>query len=157
MSNNILVLNDYWTCFQLLSHLPALVTCLRHPYTAVRHMTSRVLAMLAKLATASTVNHVLQNVVPLLGASDADTERQGAIEALASILCLWAHVIILMMSCIFLCFVERIIAFDILHDSETCWFFRYKWKVIILKINYCENVKKMHSLAQILLFLLVNF
>ena len=71
---------------QILGHLDALCLCLEHPYTAVRHMAARALAAVCKVATAPTMNKVMETVVPLLGATDTDPKRQGAIEAVASIL-----------------------------------------------------------------------
>ena len=63
-----------------------LCACLEYPYTTVRHMSARCLAMLGQTVTIVTMNHVLEHIIPLLGASHNDTSRQGAIEAVYSIL-----------------------------------------------------------------------
>eukprot|EP00058_Branchiostoma_floridae_P013865 XP_002599353.1 hypothetical protein BRAFLDRAFT_64294 [Branchiostoma floridae] len=70
---------------QLIQALPQLCTCLRHPYTAVRHMAARVLGMLSKVVTVETMNLVLGHVIPMLGASE-EVQREGAMEALSCIL-----------------------------------------------------------------------
>ncbi|XP_078611730.1 TATA-binding protein-associated factor 172-like isoform X3 [Branchiostoma floridae x Branchiostoma japonicum] len=69
---------------QLIQVLPQLCTCLRHPYTAVRHMAARVLGMLSKVVTVETMNLVLGHVIPMLGASE-EVQREGAMEALSYI------------------------------------------------------------------------
>lgn len=60
--------------------------CLDHPYTAVRHMTARCFGMMSRVITSDTMTVVLRDVLPLLGATDCDRKRQGAIETLACIL-----------------------------------------------------------------------
>ncbi|XP_060697914.1 TATA-binding protein-associated factor 172 isoform X1 [Hemiscyllium ocellatum] len=71
---------------QLLQHLPHLCTCLRHPYTAVRHMAARCVGVMSKIATMETMNIFLEKVLPWLGAIDDNTKQEGAIEALACIM-----------------------------------------------------------------------
>lgn len=71
--------------YQLLQHLPHLFTCLQHPYTAVRHMASRCVGVLSRIATMETMNVFLEKVLPWLSAIDS-TKQEGAIEALACIL-----------------------------------------------------------------------
>ena len=66
-------------CFQPLS------SCLEHAYTAVRHMASRCFAMLTRPLLASTMEYIILNILPWLGASDNDIKRQGATESLARI------------------------------------------------------------------------
>lgn len=63
--------------------LPALCSALDHCYTAVRHMAARCLGMLSRVLTAPTVSLLLSDVLAKLGASHADTLRQGAVEAIA--------------------------------------------------------------------------
>ncbi|XP_051883424.1 TATA-binding protein-associated factor 172 isoform X1 [Pristis pectinata] len=71
---------------QLLQHLPHLCTCLRHPYTAVRHMAARCVGVMSKIATMETMSIFLEKVLPWLGAIDDNTKQEGAIEALACIM-----------------------------------------------------------------------
>lgn len=73
---------------QLMEQLPLLCTCLQHPYTAVRHMAARCVGMLSKIATMETMNVFLEHVLPWLGAIDDNTKQEGAIEAMACILCM---------------------------------------------------------------------
>uniref|UniRef100_A0A4W3KDG6 B-TFIID TATA-box binding protein associated factor 1 n=1 Tax=Callorhinchus milii TaxID=7868 RepID=A0A4W3KDG6_CALMI len=68
---------------QLLEHLPHLCTCLRHPYTAVRHVAARCVGVMSKMATMETVSIFLEKVLPWLGAIDDNAKQEGAIEALA--------------------------------------------------------------------------
>ncbi|KDR13008.1 TATA-binding protein-associated factor 172 [Zootermopsis nevadensis] len=65
--------------------LPRLCLLLTHPYRAVRHMTARCMGALACLSSVPVMTHVIDKVLPLLGAIDSDIQRQGAVEALASI------------------------------------------------------------------------
>ncbi|XP_064613763.1 TATA-binding protein-associated factor 172-like [Liolophura sinensis] len=71
---------------QVCALLPVMVQCLHNPYTAVRHMAARALAALSQLRTLEVMQTVVEHVVPLLGASDADVKRQGAVEAIANLL-----------------------------------------------------------------------
>lgn len=71
---------------QLLQHLPRLCTCLRHPYTAVRHMAARCVGVMSKIATMEMMSIFLEKVLPWLGAIDDNTKQEGAIEALACIM-----------------------------------------------------------------------
>ncbi|CAI9571309.1 unnamed protein product, partial [Staurois parvus] len=70
----------------LLQHLPHLFTCLQHPYTAVRHMASRCVGVMSRIATMETMNVFLEKVLPWLGAIDDSTKQEGAIEALACVM-----------------------------------------------------------------------
>ncbi|XP_071987194.1 TATA-binding protein-associated factor 172 isoform X2 [Engystomops pustulosus] len=70
----------------LLEHLPHLFTCLRHPYTSVRHMASRCVGVMSRIATMETMNGFLEKVLPWLGAIDDNTKQEGAIEALACVM-----------------------------------------------------------------------
>ncbi|KAM4703865.1 TATA-binding protein-associated factor 172 [Rhinophrynus dorsalis] len=70
----------------LLQHLPHLFMCLQHPYTAVRHMASRCVGVLSRIATMETMNVVLEKVLPWLGAINDNTKQEGAIEALACVM-----------------------------------------------------------------------
>ncbi|XP_013387250.1 TATA-binding protein-associated factor 172-like [Lingula anatina] len=71
---------------QILQKLPALTVCLQHPFTALRHMAARCLGMLSKLDTVETMNYVLEHVLSLLGSTDSEVCRGGAIEALTHII-----------------------------------------------------------------------
>jgi len=77
---------DLWLCTQLLSSTDNLLRCLEHPFSAVRHMSGRCLAVLSRIMTSRVMERVISHVVPLLGASDNLVHRQGAIEAIACIL-----------------------------------------------------------------------
>ena len=73
-----------------------LCSCLTHPYSAVRHMVARCLTMLSKLVTTETMNYLLEHALPLVVTSENAIARQGALEAVASILaqtCLFSVVI----------------------------------------------------------------
>ncbi|MEE6485729.1 hypothetical protein FKM82_014380 [Ascaphus truei] len=70
----------------LLKHLPHLFMTLQHPYTAVRHMASRCVGVMSKIATMETMNVFLEKVLPWLGAIDDNTKQEGAIEALACVM-----------------------------------------------------------------------
>ncbi|GLG94284.1 Helicase domino [Gryllus bimaculatus] len=70
---------------QVLLCLPHLSVLLSHPYRAVRHMAARCLGTLSSLASVPVMSSVVTSVLPLLGASESDTQRQGAVEALACI------------------------------------------------------------------------
>ena len=69
-----------------MAELEKLCSSLQHPYTAVRHMAARCIGMLGKMDTGRTMNVALEALIPLLAAPDTDIKRQGAVEALASIL-----------------------------------------------------------------------
>ena len=75
-----------WLYEQLLSSTDNLLGCLEHPFSAVRHMAGRCLAVLSRIMTCDVMERVISRVVPLLGASDNLVHRQGAIEAIARIL-----------------------------------------------------------------------
>ncbi|XP_067006130.2 TATA-binding protein-associated factor 172 [Anabrus simplex] len=70
---------------QVLECLPHLCVLLTHPYRAIRHMAARCLGTLASLASVPVMTHVVDMVLPLLGASHSEIRRQGAVEALACI------------------------------------------------------------------------
>ncbi|KAI5617401.1 TATA-binding protein-associated factor 172, partial [Silurus asotus] len=71
----------------LLEQLALLCACLRHPYTAVRHMAARCVGVFSKIATMEAMNCFLEKVLPWFGAIDDSTKQEGAIEAMACILC----------------------------------------------------------------------
>ncbi|XP_059929981.1 TATA-binding protein-associated factor 172 isoform X1 [Gadus macrocephalus] len=70
----------------LLEHLPHLFSCLQHPYTAVRHMAARCVAVLGRTSTLETMHLFLERVLPWLAAIDDCTKQEGAIEAMACIM-----------------------------------------------------------------------
>ncbi|XP_077114676.1 TATA-binding protein-associated factor 172 isoform X1 [Ranitomeya variabilis] len=70
----------------LLQHLPHLFTSLQHPYTSVRHMASRCVGVMSRIATMETMNGFLEKVLPWLSAIDDNTKQEGAIEALACVM-----------------------------------------------------------------------
>ncbi|XP_060522113.1 TATA-binding protein-associated factor 172 [Cylas formicarius] len=65
--------------------LNRLSVLLSHPYRAVRHLASRCLAVLAKLDSVQVMEVVVNRVLPKLGATDCDIDRQGAVEAIACV------------------------------------------------------------------------
>lgn len=65
--------------------LSRLCVLISHPYKAVRHLTSRCLAMLAKLDSVRIMELIVNIVLPKLEATDCDIDRQGAVEAIACI------------------------------------------------------------------------
>lgn len=58
---------------------------LSHPYKAVRHIAARCLAAFAKLDSVKVMELVVSVVLPKLGATDCEIDRQGAVEAIACI------------------------------------------------------------------------
>ncbi|GFR58849.1 TATA-binding protein-associated factor 172 [Elysia marginata] len=70
------------------SQLEKLCSCLHHPSTAVRYMSSRVLAALSLRDTPRVMHFVVDNVLPFLDAMDSLSHREGGTEAVANILCL---------------------------------------------------------------------
>ena len=82
----MLNVNCSFTLFQVLESLPLLCSCLYSKWTAVRHMAARCVGMFARRKTLDTMNIALDTLLPWLGASHDQSKRQGAIEALASIL-----------------------------------------------------------------------
>jgi hypothetical protein len=72
--------------FQILGDLKVLSQHLHHPSTVVRHMTARVFAVLSLNHTSTTLTFFIESVLPQLGAMHEVRMRQGAVEALASIL-----------------------------------------------------------------------
>lgn len=66
--------------------LEPLCAALDHPSAAVRHLSSRCLGMMARVRTAPTMSLVVDAVLAKLGASDNDTQRRGAIEAIACVI-----------------------------------------------------------------------
>ncbi|CAH1794395.1 unnamed protein product [Owenia fusiformis] len=71
---------------QVLARLPQLCSRLNNPFSAVRHMASRCLGMLSRIATSETLSYTLEHILPLLSASHNDTKRLGAIEAVTNII-----------------------------------------------------------------------
>lgn len=68
---------------KLLDLLPRLCDLLEHPFRAVRHMASRGLAALGEVDSDRVLTTVVEKVIPMLGAIDRQTMRQGAMEAIA--------------------------------------------------------------------------
>ena len=80
----ILLRDAHFCCrLQLLSYLPHVTSCLSHRFAAVRHMAARALGELSRSQTDDVMEFVIERILPLLGASDVVTKRQGAIEALS--------------------------------------------------------------------------
>ncbi|KAF7266582.1 hypothetical protein GWI33_020089 [Rhynchophorus ferrugineus] len=62
-----------------------LCVLLSHPYRAVRHLAARCLAVFAKLNSVRVMELVVSKILPKLEATDCDTDRQGAVEAITCI------------------------------------------------------------------------
>ncbi|XP_074648298.1 TATA-binding protein-associated factor 172-like [Tubulanus polymorphus] len=71
---------------QLMELLGILGKCLSHPYTSVRHMSARCIGVLCKISSVYVMNHILETLLPSVGASDDYITRQGVIEALHCII-----------------------------------------------------------------------
>ncbi|XP_052235352.1 TATA-binding protein-associated factor 172-like isoform X2 [Dreissena polymorpha] len=71
---------------KLATCLPKLRSYLENPYTGVRHMSARCVGTLAGLATADVMLYAVEKILPMMEASDNETQRQGASEAIANII-----------------------------------------------------------------------
>ncbi|CAI9718030.1 TATA-binding protein-associated factor 172-like [Octopus vulgaris] len=71
---------------QVLELLPDLSGYLQNCYTSIRHLACRVVGTLAQLDTLFVMTHIIEVVLPYLGASDNLTQRQGACEVLANVI-----------------------------------------------------------------------
>ena len=71
----------------VLSHFDSLLLCIKSQFSAVRHMASKAVSACTLANTGQFMNHILEEVVPLLGASHQTSWRQGAIESIYRILC----------------------------------------------------------------------
>ena len=76
----------------MLEQLELLSDHLHHSSTAVRYMASRALAVLSVHRTSQVITFFIEHVLPKLGAMHNLRMRQGAIEALASILAAFVSV-----------------------------------------------------------------
>ncbi|XP_045477599.1 TATA-binding protein-associated factor 172 isoform X2 [Harmonia axyridis] len=65
--------------------LDRLCLLLSHPYTAVRHLASRCLAIFAKIDSVKVMEMIVEKVLPKMESMDSDIVRQGAIEVIACI------------------------------------------------------------------------
>lgn len=63
-----------------------LIQLLSNNYSAVRHMSSRCLAALACIDPGQVMEQVIELVIPMLSATNDDTKRRGAIEAVTVII-----------------------------------------------------------------------
>lgn len=66
--------------------LPSLLQCLHHKYTAVRYMAAKCFGVISQVRTSEVMMFVVEKILPSLGTSEDDVQRQGSAEALASIL-----------------------------------------------------------------------
>ncbi|XP_015784868.1 TATA-binding protein-associated factor 172 [Tetranychus urticae] len=62
--------------------LPKLCSCLENYFYAVRHLAARCIGVLSTVITPETMDKVLGLVLDMLGSSDSDLRRQGAVEAI---------------------------------------------------------------------------
>lgn len=65
--------------------LPIFTKLLIHPYSAIRHLAARCLAVSVELDSVITMTNIIKDVLPLLSAADCDIKRKGAIEAVVCI------------------------------------------------------------------------
>lgn len=72
--------------FLMEQSLERLSILLSHPYKAVRHLAARCLAELAKLNSVPVMELIVEKVMPKMESTDSDTDRQGAVEAVACII-----------------------------------------------------------------------
>ena len=72
--------------FQLQDSMPHLLRYLEDNYTGIRHMSARCIGMMSRLATPDVMLFIIEKVLPMFEATDNETCRQGASEAIASIL-----------------------------------------------------------------------
>ena len=72
--------------FQLVELLDPLRQILQYPFTALRHMVSRILGVLSKIITQHTMQFFIERILPLLETSDNLVCRQGAVEAISRII-----------------------------------------------------------------------
>ncbi|RWS05521.1 TATA-binding protein-associated factor 172-like protein [Dinothrombium tinctorium] len=70
----------------LIELLPSLCICLGNVHSAIRHMASRCLGVLSTVITTETMNTVVVEIMGMLGATDSDIKRQGAVEAIYCII-----------------------------------------------------------------------
>ncbi|RWS27685.1 TATA-binding protein-associated factor 172-like protein [Leptotrombidium deliense] len=66
--------------------LPALCICLGSVYSSVRHMASRCLGTLSTVIITETMNVIVKDVLEMVGATDSDIKRLGAVEAIYCVL-----------------------------------------------------------------------
>ena len=66
--------------------MPCFLCYLQSHFTAVRHMSARCFGVLSQISTQEAMSFVIEKILPLMRASDNDTQRLGASEAVASIL-----------------------------------------------------------------------
>ncbi|KAK3090954.1 hypothetical protein FSP39_016028 [Pinctada imbricata] len=71
---------------KVMEKLHLLCQCLKSTYTAVRHMAARCVAALGIVRCHDIMEFVVEEVTPLLGASDRVTWRQGGMEAVANVI-----------------------------------------------------------------------
>lgn len=74
--------NNKYELFQFETKLELFEHWLYHPYSEVRHMTTRVMGSLATVLTVPVMTYVVEQVVPALTAIDNDNKRQGAVECI---------------------------------------------------------------------------
>jgi len=71
---------------KLVELLDPLRQVLQYPFTALRHMVSRLLGVLSKIITQHTMQFFIERILPLLDTSDNLVCRQGAVEAISHII-----------------------------------------------------------------------
>lgn len=70
----------------VLANFDKILLCIKSEFSAVRHMAAKAVAALTLSKTGEYMNHILDDVLPLLGASHLTCWRQGAIETIYRIL-----------------------------------------------------------------------
>ena len=74
---------------QLADLLDPLRQVLQYPFTALRHMVSRVFGILSKIITRQTMQFFIERILPLLDTGDNLVSRQGAVESISRIFSLF--------------------------------------------------------------------
>ncbi|EDV27672.1 uncharacterized protein TRIADDRAFT_53613 [Trichoplax adhaerens] len=69
----------------LRSQYQQILHCAIFPYTAVRHLAARCLAVLATLDLVGVMDMIIKKIIPALGDTERDAFREGSIEVIASI------------------------------------------------------------------------
>ena len=65
---------------------------LQYPFTALRHMVSRVFGILSNIITRETMQFFIERILPLLDTGDNLVSRQGAVESISRIFSLFVVV-----------------------------------------------------------------
>ncbi|XP_046551692.1 LOW QUALITY PROTEIN: TATA-binding protein-associated factor 172-like [Haliotis rubra] len=70
----------------IFSQLESIRSCVESKYTGVRHMAARCFAMLTQLRTTVLMMFIIDEILLMLGATDSEMKRQGAVETFANVI-----------------------------------------------------------------------